>query len=744
MRGLVLGARLVTITGPGGVGKSSLAIEVARSLIDELTTVFVPIEDDREADPWRAIATSMGVRGGGGADLSQLVRQTLGDTRQLLLLDGCEHLLDRLAHVVRELLASSPAVHILVTSREPIAMTGERTFALGPLGHGEGSAASRLFLERSGLDATTLDAEAMRQVSFIGTRVSGLPLGVELAAARMRTLQLDEIATRLDDQPTLLRTKRGAVPHQQSLVATLDWSYDLLTPESQAAFIRLGAFPTGSLPREALARVLDSDAPEEALAPLLDASLVTRPDDARSAYSMLEPVRQYAAMRLAGAEGLAAARLRYAKWIVDLCSGVQVAGLEGDRWGATDTLRTHAPSIAATAAWAADNGHVEILLGIVAGAGRHWPRVAEPALLINPGLVAINATEAVDEMLRLRALAHLAFLHTPFRPEGARRLLARLEAEASGEMDLLTEHIVLGARVSVRYRLKRGQDADEATIRGWLAIDEQSLAAAVALGYPAEPHLYNRALNLSLLGDLDGEREALNRLIEWAGDSRPMWRGMALHVIAKRQHLEGDPASAVESAREAARLLVDGGDLDFGSEAEYKLAHIYADQAQYAQAVDALERANEYHSQIGLPPAIEEEPDIVARVAAGLGNWDEFLVAARCFLNEVPPVDEATARSRYLRGEPGETSRLARMIPAVARYLAAHARLTDAARVLGAMEMAVRESVSPQTYDKVGLLDRVQRLEADIGSPAVDAIPTSLEQLVSFMRAALPEQSKRR
>ena len=572
VRDLVLGERLITVTGAGGVGKSSLAVEVARSLVEEFPTVFAPIEANRDADPWRVVANSLGLDGGGDAELPRLVADAIGDTTMLLLLDGCEHVLERVTHLVAALLSASANLRILMTSRESIAMTGERLFTLQPLESGAGSPANRLFLERAGWKSEALSAEALDQVSTIGRRVSGLPLGLELAAARTRTLDLDDIAARLDDQVVLLETKRGAVAHQRSIVAALDWSYDLLPPESQAALRRLGAFPTGRLVLDAAAHIWETDDPLPHLGSLVDASLVSAPDSSHPDYTILEPVRQYAAMRLADSGELDGARLRYAEWVVTACESAQVALLGGDLWGATRMIRDNAPSIAATAVWAADHGHPEVVLGIIAAVGRLWPRVADPLLLIKPGRAAIDDPGGTDRMLWLRALAHLAFLHSPGRPPEARALLARLGEEVVGDEDLLTQHVVSHVKVSTAYRLHRGADADEATVRRWMQLDEEATEALRRMGYPLEPTLYRRAAILGLTGDLAGQRAVYHRLVEWAGDEHTMWRGMALHVIAKLQYLEGDTEAGVASAKEAARSLVDGGDLDFAAEAEYILA----------------------------------------------------------------------------------------------------------------------------------------------------------------------------
>jgi hypothetical protein len=539
---------------------------------------------------------------------------------------------------------------------------------------------------------------------------------------------------RLDDQVTLLETKRGAVPHQRSIVAALDWSYSLLDAVDRERLRRLGAFPTGRLPAAAVARVLETEEPASALRALVDASLVSPPIEGDDAYSMLEPVRQYAAMHLEESAEAKTMRLRYAEWIVELCDAAHVASLEGDLWAATDMVRSNVPSIAATAAWAADRGFVDIVNGIVAGAGRLWPSVADPALLIDPGRRVIDEPTE-DEMLRLRALARLAFLHTPYRAEEAQTLLQRLEEEAIGEMDLLTRYVVYATRASVPARIQRGSGADHATLRSWLELEEEAAAALAAMGHPIEPMLYNRAISSTLAGDPDGERECLERLLAWAADERPVWRGMALHLLAKRQHLEGQAELGIASAQEAARLLIDGGDLDFAAEAEYMLAGILEDEERFEEAAEALSRVNDYHRQIGLPPPIEEDPDAVAVVAAGLGHWDEFLTAATKFLQRILSTQDATRRDYLLRGEPGNTSPLARMIPAVARYLVAHDQPEDAARVLAAIDMAVEQSTSPEAYETTGLLDRVRTHANEVDATPSAAIPISLEELVSLMHS---------
>ncbi len=728
--------RLVTITGPGGVGKSSLGVEVARSLSHEFPSAFVPIESNRDAPVWNVVAASLGLQ---GQDLlADRSKDLIGDEPVLLVLDGCEHALDAVTEVTAELLTGCPNVRILVTSREPLAATGERVVTVGPLDDGDGSAANQLFLDRAGLDGI-LDEASLSLVTTIGTRLAGLPLGLELAAARARTMSLEEITARLDDQPSLLRTKRSAVPHQRSIVAALDWSYDLLDPEAQRVFRLLGALPTGSISLAAARAVLDVETPEDALRPLFDASIIARSVDDPGEYVILEPIRQYAEMKLESSGELEDARLRLGEWIARLCLQVHLDYLSGDLFASTKSLRRHWPGIAAAAEWAVESGHPEVTLAIIAGAGRRWPHVADPDVLIAPGMAALEAPGSVDPGIRLRALAHLAYLHTPQRSDEALVLLERLGAErmAMEEVDPIADQVVESIRNAVPYRATHARwMPPEARAEALWALD-RSIEIATEMGYPAEPHLYNRALILELEGDLDESRRHLDRLVEWAGTDRPVWRGLGLHVIAKRQVLDGDLGGGLASATEAARLLVDADDLDFAAEAEFMISHISAEAERFDAAQESIERIDTYHRQVGLDPVAIDEPDLDAEVAAGLGDWSRFINSATRFIHEIPGPEEPDARAYFLEGEPGNISRVAAMVPPTVRYLAANGARNAASRLAGAMPNFARMSTSPDVYKTSGLLSRTARLADELDLPIPSNVPSSPEEVFEAIRRAI-------
>ncbi|MFD7230929.1 BTAD domain-containing putative transcriptional regulator [Streptomyces sp. NPDC059881] len=304
--------RLITLVGTGGVGKTRLALEAAdaaRALVDgvrvaELASVRNPVSVTE------AVLTALGghetrLRGpaAGAADPSREPLERLvdlcGTRRMLLVLDNCEHVVEAAARLVETLLTRCPGVRVLATSREPLGVPGETVRTVGPLPL---DGALRLLAERGAAARagfrTDDDPEACAEIC---RRLDGLPLAVELAAARLRALSPRQIAERLDDRFRLLgtggRTSRTALPRQQTLRAVVDWSWDLLDPAERTALRRLAVFAGGCAPEQAE----EVCGAAEVLASLVDKSLVVaRPGaaDGRMRYRLLDTVAEYAARRL--------------------------------------------------------------------------------------------------------------------------------------------------------------------------------------------------------------------------------------------------------------------------------------------------------------------------------------------------------------------------------------------------------------------------------------------------------------
>ncbi len=294
-------ARLITITGPGGSGKTRLAAQLAADEAGRRPDGAWWVELGDVADPGQvaqAVAAALGVLVDPARGTVALLQAQLASRRLLLCLDNCEHVLDAAADVAGALFAGCPEVAIVATSREPLGLTGELVWRLPPLPAREAHA---LFVERAAhvQPGLVLDADAGAAIDAMCVRLDGSPLALELAAAWLRTLTPRQIEAGLNDRFALLvRSPRDAVPRHASLLASMTWSHNLLEEADRAVFRRLAVFE-GSFDLEAARAVCGEDADTlGALARLVDKSLVVA-DGAR--YRLPETIREYAADRLRAA-----------------------------------------------------------------------------------------------------------------------------------------------------------------------------------------------------------------------------------------------------------------------------------------------------------------------------------------------------------------------------------------------------------------------------------------------------------
>jgi predicted ATPase/DNA-binding SARP family transcriptional activator len=308
LRELLTSARLVTLVGPGGVGKTRLAAEVAAGWqardgvwLAELAGITDP--DEVPA----AVCAALGLRPAAEELASQLAGRQL-----LIVLDNCEHLLDACARLADDLLGGCPGVRILATSREPLTTPGERVYPVAPLpvpppavGLGEAmdSPALRLFADRAAaaVFGFRLTAENLPAVAEICRRLDGLPLAIELACARLRTLPAAELVARLDDRFRLLTGgSRAALPRHQTLIAVVGWSWELLTDAERTLARRLAVFAGGATPEAAEAVCADESLQPGAVVGLLGAladksfAELRHVPDAPPRYRMLDTIRAYA------------------------------------------------------------------------------------------------------------------------------------------------------------------------------------------------------------------------------------------------------------------------------------------------------------------------------------------------------------------------------------------------------------------------------------------------------------------
>jgi predicted ATPase/DNA-binding SARP family transcriptional activator len=325
---LLAATRLLTLTGAGGSGKTRLAIELATQATGTSRIAWVDLAPlaDAELVP-QLVATAFHVPGRADISMVDATIAAIGDARTLLVLDNCEHLVDACAALAERFLRACPRLTILATSREALGIASETAWLVPPL---LGAEAVQLFVERARAAAPVFalsdaNADAVREIC---RRLDGIPLAIELAAARIRVLSPEQIAERLNDAFRLLTAgSRTALPRHRTLRGTMDWSYDLLSEREQALLRRLATF-SGSFSLEAAEDVCIGDPldPEDILdgmATLVDKSLVVmEAGEGAARYRLLETVRQYGAERLAEAGELDRFRDRHGRFFLAFAEAV--------------------------------------------------------------------------------------------------------------------------------------------------------------------------------------------------------------------------------------------------------------------------------------------------------------------------------------------------------------------------------------------------------------------------------------
>jgi non-specific serine/threonine protein kinase len=437
--------RLVTLTGPGGSGKTRLALKVSAALLGDFEhgTWFVdlsPISD--AAFVPQAIATTLDLREQSGLSITENLVDFLSSRQVLLVMDNCEHLVAACAALIERLLQKCPGLKILATSREVLGLTGEVAWSVPPLSlpdqrpwvnpaspdealrRYQESESVQLFVARAAASSPEfkVSAENGAWVAEICRRLDGMPLAIELAAARVRSLSVQEIARRLDDRFQLMTGgSRTAPPRQQTLRGALDWSYALLTAEEQTVLRRLSVF-AGSASLEAAETVCASSQPSEGapppsevldtLAHLVDKSLVTAAagEHGETRYRMLETIRQYALEKLAASGEAEETKSRHLDYFIQWAETAesQVDGAEQVRWLAS--YEAEHENLGAALEWCqADDRRAEAGLRLAAACGRFWRlhgHITEARMRLTSALSPDAAQKRT--LSRARALTWLA------------------------------------------------------------------------------------------------------------------------------------------------------------------------------------------------------------------------------------------------------------------------------------------------------------------------------------------------
>lgn len=541
--------RLLTLTGPGGVGKTRLAQSVGTggTSVFEGRIFWVPLAPVvDESRVTQAIAEAFGIIEAPGTPLLETLIHRLGPDRCLLILDNCEHLLDACADLVEHVLGACPSVRILATSREPLQIAGERQWRVAPLALPpradtrsvevvELAPAVQLFVERAQavVPSFRLTSDNATAAAEVCTRLAGIPLALELVAARVRVLTVQEILTRLDDTFHIVSGGSRAAPaRQQTLRATLDWSYDLLTEKERSCLRRFAVFAGG----------FDLDAAEtvwpdvlDILTRLVDKSLVVMEAENGSArYRLLEPLRQYARRHLVeqGEEvETCAAHTAYFLGLAE-ASATELRGPSSVAWVAR--LGRNHDNLRAALRWAEERGDCETVARLATALVPFWEvhgTMTEGRRWLSAAL-ASDGPSSIPDALRSRVLL------------GAGRL-AFWQADLDQAATLLDESLALG------------RDTEDASV--------------VAASLTWRGLVNNRRLNFQEAEAQLHESLLLNRAI---GDGHgTAWVTHALGSVAANQGDYERAAPLFEEGLERFRAL---GDLRFIAIASLELGALYA------------------------------------------------------------------------------------------------------------------------------------------------------------------------
>jgi predicted ATPase/transcriptional regulator with XRE-family HTH domain len=598
-------ARLVTLTGPGGVGKTRLALEAARLMAPSEPDGVVFVDLSPVTDPQRVaseISRALGIQESGTRSIRESLRIALCDRRIMLLLDNVEHVIEA-APLIGELLADAPELWVLVTSREALRLRGEQELVIEPLGlpterdvadldRLAASASVALFVAtaRAAKAGFGLSPENASAIAGICRRLDGLPLAIELAAPRLKHLSpaqlLDQLERRL---PVLTGGPRDLPARQQTLRATIAWSYDLLSANEQALFRRLSVFAGGAVPA-AIDQVVSAAGPlaldlSAGLASLVDKSLLREETGGgdQTRYSMLETIREFALDTLLAAGEGEPVRSAYAAWVLELFETWSIEDPEAFlRLTDLQVLDDEVDNIRAAFDYLSAQGIAESCARLVVGFFAYlYPRGRfREARSLGQSVLVLAENEPIPERIRGRIFGDLAITATMLGEFSEGESLGReglaLLQQSSANVDLLP--IALTSLASAIREQGRYSEAME------LAEDAYRVATESGHQAWASFSLYHIGKLAYLQNDLDRALTCLADALHQTRLAPPNDTAVYSAVYLAAVHLRRG------SLREAARVLSDWDRMvtDIGSGIEGFFLDVVAVLASSTRPLDAV------------------------------------------------------------------------------------------------------------------------------------------------------------
>jgi predicted ATPase/DNA-binding SARP family transcriptional activator len=609
---LLTAHRLVTLVGPGGAGKTRLSAEVAVRTLPRFPdgawlAELAPVTG-AEALPQAVLAAvnlpetrDPQVQ----ADPMTRLVDLLGDRCALIVLDNCEHVIEAAARTAAELLARCPRLRILATSREPLGITGEALSPVAPLGLPPDRTtpadalrypAVRLLADRVAAvrPGFAVDASTVGPAVEICRRLDGMPLAIELAAARTRALPVQEVAARLDDRFRLLTGgSRTALPRHQTLRAVVTWSWDLLTPAEAALADRLAVFP-GGIAAAAAAEVcaggpVDAEDVADLLAALVDKSLLQQVPGREPRYRMLETLREYGAERLTAAGDVVDVRRRHARHFLALAEEADSHLRRPEQLEWLARLTVERDNLLAALRFTTDSGDADTAIRL--GAVLAWYWTARGEHVTASTWLATVAEMPGDAPEDARAVcAVVGAISSTTGGQGFDQLSDRMGRVLSQDLRQWLDHPLLGLLAPVAAMLSGRED------------EARSLLSAVD---PTDPwSRATRHLLAALLAENEGDftehRDAVKRAYEGYRELGERWGlSTVLAMMGNLRLADGDPDGSVAAYAEAHQLMREITATEDASFTRTRMAAAYARAGDLARARSELTLARGEAEQLG-------------------------------------------------------------------------------------------------------------------------------------------------